>query len=67
MHMENIDGQSRENTVNTEYLSASSLRARIISELSYMTPGHLASSSWLVSALTIAVIMSAARKAISLD
>ena len=45
MHMEDVDGQSRENTVDTGYPSASDLREQVISKLPYMTPGHLVSSS----------------------
>ena len=44
-HVEDVDGQSGEDAVNTRYLSASDLKAQDISEGAYTIPGHLESSS----------------------
>lgn len=44
-HVEDVDGQSGEDAVNTRYLSASDLEVQGISEGVYMIPGHLRSSS----------------------
>lgn len=44
-HVENVDGQSGEDAIDTRLLSASDLKARDIGEGAYTIPGHLESSS----------------------